>query len=905
MPTPLLAAKLSPPPVPPGFVPRPRLCARLNAGSARRLTLISAPAGYGKSTLLSSWIAGLGAGLSATWLTLDERDNDPARFLAYLIGALQRLAPTIADGVPVEQRSFAPPALEEALAVLVDRLDAASDAGHPRIRILILDDYHLITLRAIHEGLVFLLDHLPKDLHLVISSRSDPPLPLARLRGRGQLAELRAEDLRFTEEEALWFMAGRTELNLSPDDAAALSAKTEGWVAGLQLAAAAMQGHKEAGVFIKGFSGTNRFILDYLLEEVLKREPRDIQDFLLKTSILDRLSGSLCARLVSADSAPRVQDDPPNSGQSILEYLERANLFLIPLDERREWYRYHHLFADLLRKRLLQADGEAGVAALHRKAAAWYGTNGLKAEAVEHALMAKDFVMATDLIEADLPEAFWDRGEFTTIMRWLEALPAEIVRGRAKLCIYYALVLFLAGRSDAAAGFLSEAESILGPPTEDTTPPLRELFGMIASVRAYMARFQGDAVAVTHYAQQALALIPAENTVWRGGVAMVAGDAHSLVGDTPAAGVAYNEVLRIGRKTGNGYLALLASLKLATNQWLQGRLYEALETCRSGLEYAEEIGLVRSPTAGGLHAFWAEVLREWNDLDGALLHAETGVKLSARSGNAAVTGCCCLILARVLLSRSDIAAAEVAVARLERLTKESDLPAWLIDAAPILRAAVRLFQGRPEAAERIIVKYCPGAGTATGYKNEGWNIVLAKVLVALGRMDEASTLLEKLLREAEAGGRWGRVTEILVLQASACRATAVDRALACLERALAIAEPENYVRVFLEAGDAVAGLLRSITARGPAAAYPGKLLEAFGEFDRYRRPGSQVPAEPLSERELAVLRLLAAGLSRPEIARELFVAESTVRSHVKNIYAKLDAHRRREAVDKARGMGLL
>ena len=692
MPAALLTAKLSPPRVPPGFVPRPRLYKRLDAGLLRPLILISAPAGYGKSTLLSSWLAGLEPPTGIAWLTLDERDNDPARFLAYLSGALQRIDPKIAGGRPAELQSLQPPALEEMLAALIEHLGAAGAGKDFPVRLLVLDDYHLITLRAIHEGLAFLLDHLPKDLHLVISSRSDPPLPLARLRGRGQLAELRAEDLRFSKDEARWFFTVYPELNLSPDDTAALSAKTEGWIAGLQLAALAMQGQKEAAGFIKDFSGTNRFILDYLLEEVLKREARGIQDFLLRTSILDRINGPLCDALAVADSTRRKDEDPSGCGQAILEYLERANLFLIPLDERREWYRYHHLFADLLRKRLLQTAGAAGVAALHRKAAAWYGANGSKAEAVEHALKAGDHQLASELIEENLPEVFWDRGEFTTIARWIEALPGEVVRGRMVLGIYYAFVLFLAGRNDAAAGLLGEVEEALGP-AENAAPPKRELCGMAAAVRAYMARFRGDAAAVARHAEQALAMIPAANTVWRGGVAMVAGDAHSLRGDTPAAGLAYAEVLRIGREAGNGFLALLASLKLATNEWLQGRLYKAVETCRFGLEHAGETGLAESPSAGGLHAVWGEVLREWNDLEGALFHAETGVALCSRAGNVAAAGWCYLVLARVMLSRGDPAGAEEAVAKLERLTRESDLPVWLIDAAPLLRAGIHLAQG--------------------------------------------------------------------------------------------------------------------------------------------------------------------------------------------------------------------
>ena len=899
----LLAAKLNPPRIQPGYVPRPRLYERLDAGLQRRLTLVSAPAGYGKTALLSSWISGLGKNARSAWISLDAGDNDPARFLAYLIGALQTIAPEIDGDFRSALQSPQPRIMEEVLTTLINQLDAELAVPDRPVGILVLDDYHHLTLQAIHDGITFLVEHPPKNLRIVISSRADPPLPLARLRGRGQLMEIRLSHLRFTADEAGLYLAQCPGQQLNDEDAAALTAKTEGWIAGLQMAAVALQGHQEAVEFIKDFSGTNRYILDYLLEEVLKRESRDMQDFLLKTSILDRMNGPLCDMLV--DSARCKDEDHPHGCQSILEYLERVNLFVIPLDESREWYRYHHLFADLLRKRLLQTVGTKGTADLHRKATIWYRTNGLRSEAVEHAIMAKDFMLASDLIEDDLPGALWDRGEFVTIARWMKALPDDVVRSRKTLSIYYAFILFLAGRNVTAAGLLREVEEALGPAAANLAPPSRELHGMAAAVRAYMARFQGDADAVARYSQQALALLPAENTVWRGSVAMVAGDAYSLRGDTPSAGVAYAEVLRIEREAGNGYLALLASLKLATNEWLQGRSYRAVETCRCGLEHAEKTGLARSPMAGGLHAFRAEVLREWNDLDGALFHAETGISLCARPGNAAVTACCYLFLARVLLSRGDLDDAEEAISKLEWLTKEFDLPTWLIDAAPIMRAMSHLAQDRPQVAERTIVESCPEAGKVTGYHNEGWNIILARVLVTLGRREEVAALLDRLLQEAEAGGRWGRVVEILILQASAYRYTDHERALACMERALAIAEPEGYVRVFLEAGDTVAGLLRQTAARGLAAAYIGKLLGTLARPDHRPRPPTQAPADPLSERELAVLRLLAAGLSKPEIARELIVAESTVRSHVKNIYAKLDAHRRREAVERARGMGLL
>ena len=903
----LLSAKLSPPRVPSGFVPRPRLCERLDAGLPRRLTLISAPAGYGKSTLLSSWLAGLGTGIGVAWLTLDEQDNDPARFLAYLIGALQRLNPAIADGVLTERQSFQPPALEEMLAVLIDRLDEDGTGTGLPVRLLVLDDYHLITLRAIHEGLSFFLAHLPKALHLVISSRSDPPLPLARLRGRGELAELRAEDLRFTEEEARCFITEFPELNLSPDDAKALSIKTEGWIAGLQLAAISLRGREDTAGFIKEFAGTSRYILDYLTEEVLRRRPAQVQDFLLRTSVLSRINGPLCDAILGEDFRHRYGVTAGSSvgSREILADLERDNLFLIPLDECREWYRYHHLFADLLRQRLLHTVGGEGVASLHQRAAAWCEMNGQANEAIEYALAAKDYDHAARLMERELPMIMWGRGELTTIARWIKALPGKYLQDRVPLGIHYAFILLLAGQQEAAARLLESAEDTraMEPASAQTT---RETSGMVSVVRAYLARFRGDVEAVSRYSHQALDLLPAENALWRSSGALIAGDAHSMCGETATAGPAYAEVLKLSLAANNEYLTLLASLKLATNEWLQGRLHRAVDACRDGLRYSEEAGLAGSPTAGGLHGVWGEVLREWNDLENALTHAEKGMELCRRIGNVAVQGWSYLVLARVLLSKGDPAGAEDAVTRLAGLVRETDLAVWLVEAVPILRAGLSLLRGNAEAAERQLRDSAPVNGAKTGYQQEGRNIMLARVLVARGKMDEARVLLEILRRETEAGGRLGRTIEILIMQALAFQGEDAEKGLAVLERALLLAEPEGYHRVFLEAaGPDTAGLLRRLTARGRATSYIGKLLPVFGRPSQTLRHEALVPDDSLSGRELEVLRLLAAGLSKPEIARELIVAESTVRSHVKSIFGKLNAHRRREAVQRAREMGLI
>jgi len=969
---PLLTTKLYVPSPHPNLVPRPHLIRRLDEGLdlGHRLTLISAPAGFGKTTLLSEWIHQ--GEMPVAWLSLDDSDNDPARFLAYLIAACRRIDETIrGKGALGALQSPQPPPIESILTTLINEILAV-----PGNFAIVLDDYHTITAQPVHDALAFLVDHLPPQMHLVIATRADPPVPLARLRGRGQLTELRQADLRFTPEEVAEFLNQVMKLSLSAEDVAAMVSRTEGWIAGLQMAAIALQAHVStygrgnAANFVQAFTGSNRYVLDYLVEEVLQHQPDSVQTFLLQTSILGRLSGTLCDAVVgirestnqrigesanqriskSASQQVReyasMQVGKPLSqrigdlpicrfahlpGQEMLEYLERANLFLVPLDNRREWYRYHHLFAHLLRQRLHQAHPDL-VPILHGRASTWYEQHGFTAEAIDHALDAGDFEWAGSLIDEHV-EILWGRGEQATLSRWLEALPDEVIGSRPQLCIYHAFTRFLAGQLDEAEQRLQAAERMLGRPDQPRDHSQAALQGMVAAVRAYIAFLQEDVPAIIQFSRQALDHLPKEKSMWRSVVAIVSGDAHSFRGDTVAAGQGYAEALAISKATGNTYSSLFASAKLATNKLLQGRLHQVADICQQGLQLAEENGVSQTARAGGLLALQAGVLCQWNDLDRALHCAQRAVDLCERENNVVLLGLSYLILTRVLLARRDWTGAEATMQKLEELAQESAVPSWLTSPAAAYQVRIWIAQGKQQAAARLLQtrEMPPLALIAQGeavddnviYMRQDECLSQVRLLIAQSnghpsgpRLEVALTLLERLRHLVEARGLVPKVIELTALRALAHQAQGdVPQAMTALEQALSLAEPEGFVRVFVDEGEPMARLLRRAAAQGISSEYVGRLLDAFefqasgsGATQANLKPGTptrETPAEPLSERELEVLRLLRTHLPSTEIAEALVVSVNTARSHIKNIYSKLDVHSRADAVRRAEELGLL
>jgi LuxR family maltose regulon positive regulatory protein len=896
--TPLLKTKLYIPPVRPELVPRPRLIERLNAGLHHKLTLISAPAGSGKTTLVAEWLHSLKARASA-WLSLAADDNDPARFFTYLIAALETVQADVGADARALLQSPQHPPLKAVLTMLLNSI-----AAMPTDFVLVLDDYHAVEQQPIHDALTFLLDHLPPQMHLVIASRVDPPLHLARLRTRSQLSELRTADLRFTPDEAAAFLNQAMGLNLSPGDVAALEARTEGWIAGLQLAALSMRDKDAERVadFIADFSGSHRHVIDYLAEEVMAQQPDEIHDFLCQTAILDRLTAPLCDAVAGRDDS-----------DEILRQLEQANLFLVPLDERREWYRYHHLFADFLRN-YLGRDQPDRVPELHRRAAGWYEQNRLITAAIDHALSAGDFERAARLVE-QVAEATLMRSEAATLMGWMEALPDDEVRARPILSTYHAGLQLMDGcPPDVLEARLQEAMEA------DTTGTVS--IG-VAAIRAFLAAHQGDTRQGIELARRALELLPQESLVLRSFVVGFLGLNYLYSGDVVAATQTLNEAARIGQRVGNLLAAVVALCYSAELSVLQGQLYQAQSFYNQALEMGVDSQGRPRPIAGLALAGLGQLLREWNDLEAATRHLVEGIELSRKWGEVgAVQGYVGLALVRQ--AQGDVEGAREAIQTARQLAIEFD--ATEKDILSVTMCQVRLWvaQGDIEAALRWVEER--GLDSRDELEKEVSSAssplhraleytALARVCIAQGQFDEALEVLGPLLQAAESAGWTGPVIEILALRALALQEQGkTAQALTALRRALSLAEPGGYVRIFADEGQPMAELLSALSRQrsltGPLQTYVSKLLSAFElEGSKLQVEGSPVrPStliEPLSERELEVLRLIATGMSNREAAEKLVVATSTVKKHLQNIYGKLGVHNRTQAIARANALGLL
>jgi LuxR family maltose regulon positive regulatory protein len=913
----LLATKLFIPPPAPDQVARPRLLARLDEGmrQGRRLTLVVAPPGWGKTTLLSAWLDSLAGDLAGlapavAWVSLDPGDNDPLRFWTYVCSALSAAYPDLTGLLPLLQAPQPPP-MESLLTALLNAV--ATPSAPPAL--LVLDDYHAIDAPAIHQALAFLIEHLPPHLHLVLAGRADPPLPLGRLRARGALTELRAADLGFTPAEAAAFLTATMGLRLAPDDLAALEARTEGWVAGLQLAALAMRDRADLRAFIAGFTGSNRFVVDYLAEEVFERQPPDVQNFLLDTAILDRLSAPLCASVVAGAGAPA--EDVP-AAQAVLERLERANLFLIALDDDRRWYRYHHLFADVLRARLRQTR-PGTLPALYRRAAAWCAARApdggpeLLTEAVGYAVAAGDLAYAADLVEAHALPALWTSGDAATVRRWFAMLPEPLIAGRVALCLISIQIAFIAGDMAGLELRVAQARRALAALPD----PPAELESGVTGTEGWVAILHGDYARGLAQVQQALAATPGP-ALNRSLTLHALGEFYLRSGNHTGAAPLFAEVVEQSRAGGFIMLAISGLSGLIRCRIFDGRLEDAAAHCREGLALAAGQGAPGGVTVANLHWMLAMVAYEWNDLALAEPHARTAGEISRLGNYQWLRMAAALTLAQVPAARGDRAGATVALDESARIAAETHHPRT---AAQI--AAIRLLHDLapgPDAAPPGLAAFrdaldqdLAGESDPVFAVEPQYYAPLRVLLQDPAQQATARDLLPRLLAFEEAAGRCSRVIALLALQAADLAGQgAAAPARAALERALTLAAPGGYVRAFLDAGAALAGVLRQVAGDPAHADYARRLLAHFAAPVPapavHSAPSPQPAAalvEPLTERELEVLRLVAAGASNRDIAAHLILSVGTVKKHTNNIFGKLGVQSRTQAIVKARALGLL
>ncbi|MBK8904470.1 MAG: NACHT domain-containing protein [Anaerolineaceae bacterium] len=927
MSTSILASKLYIPPAPPKVVRRPRLIEWLNQGLGenpefgqsqrfgRKLALISAPAGSGKTTLVSEWVAS--CEWPTAWLSLDEGDNDPARFLTYLIAALQTLAANIGAGLLAVLQSPQPPPTEMVLTAVINEITAV-----PNNFILVLDDYHVIDAKTVNastsvdKALSFLLDHLPPQMHLVITTREDPQLPLGRLRVRGQLTELRAADLRFTLDEAADFLTQVMGLKLSAENIAALETRTEGWIAGLQLAALALQeisvqGDQDATGFIQSFTGSHRFVLDYLVEEVLQRQPQSVQAFLLGTSILNRLCGPLCDAVVgrldsrdwkleSGDQGPDNLEFPVSNLQSqeTLAYLERNNLFIIPLDSERHWYRYHHLFADLLRQRLRQSiaaargDAESAMNELHIRASQWYEDNGLEVEAFHHAAAANDIERAERLMDGKgIPLHF--RGAVTMILEWLASLSKSVLDARPSLWWRYGAMLLVVGQTTGVEEKLDAAEAAL--PGSEVAIDNRPLIGRIAATRAVLALTRYQPEIMLAQSHRALAYLPPNNLSLRANAYWTMGVAYLYQGERTAARQALTEAVAISQASGNIFTLILGTIGLGIVAEVENQLHLAAETYWRVLQWAGDQPLQIIYEA---HLGLARVLYEWNELDGAEQHARLSIHLARQYDKAIDRFIFCeLFLARLKLAQGDVAGAA----------------AILTQASHVARRQNFIYRLPEVTAAQILVLLHQGNLAVAGQLAQVHELPMsqARVYLAQGDLAAALAMLAQWRREVEVKGWRDEQLKVMALQALAYQARGeMDTAVRLLAETLALAEPEGFIRLFVDEGLPMAQLLSEVAVQGIMPDYTGKLLAAFAaEAHKHQARSALPPApfliEPLSERELEVLHLVAQGLSNREIGERLSLALSTVKGHNQKIFDKLQVQRRTGAVARARELGLV
>ncbi|AOZ91184.1 LuxR C-terminal-related transcriptional regulator [Paenibacillus crassostreae] len=886
---PIISTKLFIPPARSNVVLRPRLNELLNEGLHRRLTVISASAGFGKTTLVSEWLRGCKQPVG--WLSLDEGDNNLTSFLTYLIAAIQTFSHNTGEGLFGLLQSQQPPPTEMILNAFINEITTIKDHF-----VLVLDDYHVIDAQPINEAIAFLLEHMPPLMHLFIVTREDPHLPMARLRVQDELIEVRSIDLRFTSSEVAEYLNKVKGLNLSSEDIILLESHTEGWIAGLQLAALSLQGHEDNTSFINSFTGSHRFVLDYLIEEVLQHQSASIQTFLLRTSILDRFCGSLCDAVLHkiVGEQHRV---PSSYGQETLEYLERANLFIVPLDNERRWYRYHHLFADLLRQRLHQSITSSSkcdeelVAELHIRASEWYEDNGLEIEAFHHATVANDVDRAARLMEGEgMPLLF--RGAVAPVLKWLDSLPKDILDAKPSLWVMYSSALLLVGQMTGVEQKLHAADKALQYAEQDVKT--LDLIGHIASIRATMAVSKHQSETIMTESRRALEFLHPDNLPVRTATTWALGYAYQLQGNRKEASNAYSEALSISQKIGHVMITIMATLGLGTIQEAENQLYTAAETYRTVLKLAGNPPL---SVACEAHLGLARILYEWNDLDAAKTHGYQSVQLAMQleQSDRVVAGE--VFLARLDLAHGEMGGAVATLAKADQIARQHHFENQMAHISDV-QVLVLLQQGNLTAATHLLQKYESPMSQS-------------RVHLAQGNTIEALEVLEKWRQHVEAKGWADERLKVIVLQAVAMQVHGEKyKAVQILLEALTMIEAGGFIRILVDEGIPMYRLFIEAVKHGSRQDYLSKLLADFeAEVRKSESKSDQrlaIPLiEPLSERELEVLHLIAQGLSNREISERLFLALSTVKGHNRMIFDKLQVGRRTEAVAHARKLGLL
>jgi LuxR family maltose regulon positive regulatory protein len=888
-------------------------------GSGHHLTLISAPAGFGKTTLITEWLQHIDQ--PVLWISLDEDDNDQVRFLNYLGAAVEPISPELSQLLRSMLTGSQPVAVTLFITALINNIAENDTIGN---FILVLDDYHLLDTQEIHAGIAYLIDHQPAQMHLTLTSRADPPIHLSRLRARGLVTEMRARDLRFTDQEVSIFLNEQMGLDLAPELVATLEARTEGWIAGLQLAAVSLHQHDDPASFIIAFAGDDRYVADFLAEEVLQGQPETIQRFLLGTSILNRFCAPLCDTILDGVDS-----------RSVLNQLEASNLFIMPLDNKRHWYRYYHLFADLLRQRQEEQNPPDEIKLLHQKASHWFEEQDLYIESVEHALDAADYENTIRLIEK-YGDVMLVRSEINTLTKWWEQIPQEVITASPKLCMLYSWAWVATNHPEEADICLQSIEKILGAtvsdlyedeePVEGIDPEIRGALLEVAVVRAQLATGRMDIPEALKLCSLVIANLEADRD--QPHIFNIAGDsltivnfimgmAHKFMGDLSAAEREFSEAASLGSKLGNMHIVAISFGHLANLQTTQGRLSEAVHTCKHGLQVVQEMGGRLTPMSGLLQVELGGLMYERNEIDAAVHHLQGGIA-AAKPWNHWETYLPGYVnLTRLRAGLGDWGAAFAAIDELAELAQNSTQP--FMTYVEALRARLWVMLGEVDQAKRWAQTAGLTVDDEINIMQEGLYFILARVRILQGEYDQAAGIIARLLESAEAGARWGQVIELFVIQTLLLDAQdQQDEALEALSRALTLAEPGGYVRVFIDEGERMARLLYRAAENGVTPAYTGMLLAAFEGPAQEQPPASMevIPSssdgdtssaivEPLSEREIEVLSCIADGLSNREIALQLTISLTTVKTHTRNIYRKLDVNRRTQAVAKGKSVGIL